>query len=119
VYKTLVVLRASRGHPMLIVIPGNQELDLKQTAKEVNEKNIQMAPQREAERLTGLLVGGISPLALLNRGFDVFIDQSALKLEEIYISGGKRGVNLKVKVTDIIKVTGAKPIEATVSGENG
>ena len=66
VYKTLVALRP-KGKPLLIMLAGDQELDLKRVAKAVGEKKVRMASHKEAENLTGLQVGGISALALLNR----------------------------------------------------
>jgi Cys-tRNA(Pro)/Cys-tRNA(Cys) deacylase len=93
VYKTLVVLR-SQGKPMLIIIAGDRELDLKKVSREIGEKKVRMASHNEAETLTGLQVGGISALALLNRPFDVFIDQPATDLTHILVSAGKRGINL-------------------------
>ncbi len=113
VFKTLVVLPESgQGRPLLVVVPGPQELDLKGLGAQpaVGEKRLRMATQREAEQLTGLLVGGISPLALLQKGFRIFIDQSALDLETLYLSGGQRGVNLKVGTADLLRVTGATPV---------
>lgn len=112
VYKTLVVLR-DKGRPMLIIVAGNRELDLRQTAKAVGEKTVNMAPLREAERLTGLKVGGISSLALLGRGFDVYLDMPAQGLETIVVSAGQRGINLRIKVSDLANITGAKFITAT------
>lgn len=109
VYKTLVVLR-ERGRPMLVMVPGGFQLNLKLMARAVGEKSVRMASQKEAERLTGLRVGGISALALLNRGFDVFIDQSALSLDEVIISAGRRGIDLRLKVSDLIRVARAKPV---------
>jgi Cys-tRNA(Pro)/Cys-tRNA(Cys) deacylase len=114
VYKTLVVLRQQpRAKPMLIMIAADRQLNLKRVAKTVKEKKVQMASHQEAERLTGLKVGGISALALLNKGFDVYIDQRAKVLETILVSAGQRGVNLELKVADLVKVTGARWIEAT------
>jgi len=112
VYKTLVVQR-ERGKPLLVMIAADRELDLKRLAAAVGEKKLHMATQRDAERLTGLQVGGISALALLNRGFDVFIDRTASEPAEIYVSGGQRGVNLRLAVADLIRVTGARIVEAT------
>ena len=94
VYKTLVVLRESKGKSLLIMIPAHREVDLKLLAKEMGEKRLRMATQREAEQLTGLQVGGISALALLNRGFEVCLDASAQSLEKIHISAGVRGIDL-------------------------
>jgi Cys-tRNA(Pro)/Cys-tRNA(Cys) deacylase len=112
VYKTLVALRPA-GKPMLILIAGDRELDLKQVAKAVGEKKVRMASHKEAEALTGLQVGGISALALLNRPFDVFIDRPATGLPHILVSAGKRGINLRLAVPDLIRVTQAQIIDAT------
>ena len=113
VFKTLVVLPESgKGRPLLVVVPGDRELDLKVLGQQpgVDEKKLRMATQREAESLTGLLVGGISPLALLQKGFRIFIDRSARDFDRIYLSGGERGVNLHVAVPDLLRVTGATPV---------
>ena len=112
VFKTLVVLR-SKGKPMLVMIAGDRELDLKRVAQAVGEKKVRMALHREAEELTGLQVGGISALALLNRPFEVFIDRRATELSQVLISAGQRGINLRLAVSDLIRVTRARVIEAT------
>jgi Cys-tRNA(Pro)/Cys-tRNA(Cys) deacylase len=112
VYKTLVVL-PPQGKPMLIMVAGSRELDLKAVAKSVGQKKVQMAAKREAESLTGLQTGGISALALLHKNFSVYIDKPALKLERILISAGKRGVNLELPVQDLIRLTKARVIEAS------
>lgn len=107
VFKTIVVFREGKGKPILALVPGSQEVNLKSLAKAVGEKKLQTASQREAEKLTGLLSGGISPLALINRGFQVIIDQSALLYEQIYVSGGQRGLNIRLSPQDIINLTRA------------
>jgi Cys-tRNA(Pro)/Cys-tRNA(Cys) deacylase len=112
VFKTLVTL-ADNGRHLLIVIPGDRELNPRLAARAVQAKHLQMAPQREAERLTGLKVGGISPLALLDKPFEVYLDASGAQLEEIYISGGQRGIDLRLRVADLLAVTRAKVIGAT------
>ena len=112
VYKTLVVVRP-RGRALLAIVPGDKELDLRLLARSLGEKSLEMASQRQAESMTGLLVGGISALALLNKGFDVVIDRTALKLEEVLVSAGQRGINLRLRVADLISVTGARAVEAT------
>jgi Cys-tRNA(Pro)/Cys-tRNA(Cys) deacylase len=71
-----------------------------------------MATYRQAEQLTGLRVGGISALALLNRPFEVYIDESALSFPQILVSGGQRGVDLQLRVTDLLQVTQAQPVGA-------
>lgn len=107
VYKTLVVLREGRGKPILALLPGPEELDLKALARAVGEKKVHLPTEREAERLTGLQAGGISPLALLNRGFQVVVDSSAQSYPEIYISGGQRGLNIRLPVSALVSLTQA------------
>lgn len=102
VFKTIVVVRPAGGKPILAVIPGPNRVDLKALAKAVGEKKVKLATQREAEQLTGLQVGGISPLALLNRGFQVWLDERALEFDEIHLSGGQRGLNIRLRVQDVI-----------------
>ena len=112
VYKTLVVLR-DRGRPMLVMVPGNLELDERLFARSVGEKHVAMAPKVEAERLTGLQVGGIGALALIGKRFDVFLDQRAEALETILVNGGRRGLNLRLRVDQLRAITGASSVEAT------
>jgi Cys-tRNA(Pro)/Cys-tRNA(Cys) deacylase len=112
VYKTLVVQR-EQGKPLLVMVSADRELNLKLLATSIGEKKLHMAAHREAEQLTGLQVGGISALALLNRGFDIFMDRAVTEQEEIYVSAGQRGVNLRLAVDDLLHVTGARLVEAT------
>lgn len=107
VFKTIVVIRDGKGKPILAVTPGPLEVDLKALAKAVGEKKLALPTEKEAERLTGLQAGGISPLALLNRGFQVVIDETAILFDEIYISGGQRGLNIRLPVEALAELTGA------------
>ena len=116
VYKTLVVLADGNRH-LLVMAPGGRELDLRVVAREVGAKAVRMALQRDAERLTGLKVGGISPLALLDRRFEVYLNVTAVALESLYLNGGQRGVNLRLKVVDLLAVTGARAIATAPPGE--
>ena len=111
VFKTIVVKRTVRGKPILAVIPGNKVVDLKKLAKSVGEKKLLLTTQSEAEDITKLQAGGISPLALLNRGFQVVIDISAWAHDDIHISGGERGLNIRLPVDDLIKLTNAQLAE--------
>jgi Cys-tRNA(Pro)/Cys-tRNA(Cys) deacylase len=109
VFKTLVVLPPDpKGRPILAIVPGNRELELKKLAQVTGEKKLRMATQREAESLTGLLVGGISALALLNKGFRVYLDTAANDYEQIAVSAGQRGINLQLGVKDLVKVVQAR-----------
>ncbi|MBN1430288.1 MAG: aminoacyl-tRNA deacylase [Anaerolineae bacterium] len=115
VYKTLVVQADDVGFkPMLILVAADRALDLKKTAQAVGAKKVHMSRHTDAERLTGLKVGGISALALLNKGFTVYLDEWATLLDFIVVSAGQRGLNLKLGVDDLIRVTGAQVIEVSM-----
>jgi Cys-tRNA(Pro)/Cys-tRNA(Cys) deacylase len=107
IYKTIVVKR-ERGKPILAVIPGNSELDLKALATALGEKKVHLPTEKEAEGLTGLQAGGISPLALINKGFQVVIDASAQAQAEIHVSGGQRGLNIRLAPGDLARLTSAR-----------
>ena len=108
VFKTIVVTRQYKGKPVLALVPAPREVNLKALSRALGEKKVHLATQKEAEQLTGLQVGGISPLALLQRGFQVIIDISATSLEEIYISGGQRGINICLATEDLVELTRAE-----------
>ena len=108
VFKTIVVTREKGKKPILAVIPGPGTVDLKLLAAFLGEKKVYLPTEREAEQITGLQAGGISPLALINKGFQVVIDSIAQSYSEIHVSGGQRGLNLKLSVTDLIKLTNGR-----------
>jgi Cys-tRNA(Pro)/Cys-tRNA(Cys) deacylase len=107
VFKTLVTL-PDQGKPILAVVPADSELDLKALAAAAGVKKVRMAPQAEAERMTGLQKGGISALALLNKGFVVYLDRSALAHERIAMSAGERGIQVALAPGDFIRLTNAR-----------
>ena len=106
VFKTIVVTRKP-GKPLLVVVPGSHEVNLKAVAKAVREKKVFLATHAEAEKLTRLQTGGISPLALLNKGFSVILDESAREHAVIHISGGVLGMNIRLGVDDLIRLVNA------------
>ncbi len=107
VFKTIVTKR-EKGKPVLAVIPAPHVVDLKLLASFLGEKKMHLPTEREAEQLTGLQAGGISPLALINKGFQVVIDAAAQSFDEIYISGGQRGLDILLGVGDLVKLVNAK-----------
>jgi Cys-tRNA(Pro)/Cys-tRNA(Cys) deacylase len=109
VFKTLVVQYLS-GKSMLVMIPANMNLNLKKLAKAVGEKKVKMATHHEAERVTGLQVGGISAIPLLNQGFVILLDAEAENHKRIYISAGKRGIQIRLAVEDLLSITKAKMV---------
>ncbi len=108
VFKTIVVARDKPKKPLLVVVPGDSEVDLKLLAAALGEKKVYLPTEREAEQLTGLQAGGISPLALINKGFLIVIDSSAQALGEIHVSGGQRGLNIRLAASDLAKLTNAR-----------
>jgi len=108
VFKTIVVQREKKGKSILAVIPGSAEVDLKKLAKALGEKKLTLPTEHEAEHVTGLQAGGISPLALLNKGFQVILDSSAQKFGEIHVSGGQRGLNIRLPVDALVRLTNAR-----------
>jgi Cys-tRNA(Pro)/Cys-tRNA(Cys) deacylase len=116
VFKTIVVTREKPAKPLLVVIPGNHEVDLKALAAVLGEKKVHLPTQRDAETLTGLQAGGISPLALINKGFQVILDQTASQHELIHISGGQRGLNIRLPVKALVDLTRARlaPVSSPV-----
>jgi len=119
VFKTIVVKREKPGKVILAVIPGTHEVNLKSLAACLGEKKVRLTTQNEAEQLTGLQAGGISPLALINKGFQVVLDESALQFGQIHISGGQRGLNIRIPVNALIELTNARLGSIGTPLENG
>lgn len=111
VFKTLVALADDpRRKPLLVIVPGPETLDLRVLAKAVNVKKVKMATHDQAEALTGLQTGGISALALINKGFDVYLDDRAQAFERIAVSAGQRGANILLPVKELVKLVNARVV---------
>lgn len=108
VYKTIVLKRGGMGKPILALVPATSSVDTKKAASSLKEKKIYVPSQKEAEEMTGLQAGGISPLALVNHGFQVLVDQSAKERGRIVISAGEWGLQVRVGVDDLVLLTGAR-----------
>jgi Cys-tRNA(Pro)/Cys-tRNA(Cys) deacylase len=116
VYKTLVV-QLKDGNHALVMVPSDQELDLKKFARSIGEKKVTMSTKRGAETATGLRTGGIGALALTHKRWGNYLDESAQQHEAICVNAGQRGINLRVKVADLISVLNAKVVNVIVSAE--
>ena len=101
-FKTLVTVGKSKKNYVFIV-PGDQELDLKKAAKACNEKSIEMIKSKELLPLTGYIHGGCSPVGM-KKLFKTFIHISAKDYETIFVSGGKRGIQIELSLADLEKV---------------
>lgn len=106
VYKTLVTIGKSGGY-YVFVIPIEAELDLKKAARAVGEKSVEMIPVKELTNVTGYVRGGCTAIGMKKK-FPTVIDESAKDLGQIYVSGGKIGMQLCLKPDDLKRVSGAK-----------
>jgi Cys-tRNA(Pro)/Cys-tRNA(Cys) deacylase len=104
VFKTL--LTSVDGRLVVGIVPVSGQLDLKAVAAAVGGKKATMADPAAAERATGYVVGGISPLGQ-KRAHPTVLDASAMAHDVVYVSGGRRGLDLGLSPTDLVRVTGA------------
>lgn len=106
VYKTLVTVGKSGAH-YVFVIPVAEELDLKKAAAAAGEKNVSMLLSRLLLPLTGYVHGGCSPVGM-KKQFPTFIDESAVLLESMFVSGGRIGLQIKISPDDLAGAVEAK-----------
>ena len=102
VYKTLVTQGVSR-ELYVFVIPVDKELDLKKAAKSAGEKSLQMIHVKDITKYTGYIRGGCSPVGM-KKLYKTFIQEEARDLENICVSGGKKGLQVKLEPMDLIKI---------------
>jgi len=108
VFKTLMA--SVDGRLAVAVVPVSGQLDLKALARAVGGSKAVMADKGAAERATGYVVGGISPVGQ-KRPHPTVVDASALAHPTIYVSAGRRGLDLEITAADLVAVTGATTAE--------
>ncbi len=102
VFKTLLVQLSSK-ELIVAIIPVCSKLDLKKIANIFKVKKAMMADKNEAQKVTGYLLGGISPLGQKKRLITV-VDKSAKDFDTIFVSGGKRGLDVEIYLSDLEKL---------------
>ena len=103
VFKTLVVKNDS-GQLAVAILPVNQMLSMKAMAKALGAKKVEMADKLAVQRSTGYVLGGVSPLAQKRR-LQTIIEQSAQHCATIFISGGRRGLEIEMAANDLADIT--------------
>lgn len=111
-FKTLV-MEGKSGNYYVFVIPIEKEVDRKAAAKAVGEKTVDMVHVKDIQKITGYIRGGCSPIGM-KKMFPTVFDSSAEDFEEIYVSGGRIGLTLKVPVKDLLSVTRGMTAEITM-----
>ena len=106
VYKTLVL----KGENIFVcMVPVQEEIDLKAMAKVIKEKKVEMIHVKDILTLTGYVRGGCSPFAMKKK-YPTYIQEDIILQDEIIVSGGKIGIQIKLKVEDFLKVSEAQEI---------
>lgn len=109
VFKTLVA-KGDKTGIIVAVISGSETVNLKALAKSSKNKKIALIPVKELLGITGYIRGGCSPIGMKKK-FPVFLDMRASNFEEIYVNAGVRGILVKLKVEDLLKVTDGTVVE--------
>ncbi len=106
VFKTLIAQLDGQALVMALV-PVDQQLDLKKLARAAHAKKADMAGTSQAQKATGYLVGGISPLGQ-KKHLALYLDQSAGNWPSIYVSGGRRGLEVALAPADLLALAGGR-----------
>jgi len=107
VYKTLVL----KGENIFVcMVPVQEEIDLKAMAKAIKEKKVEMIHVKDILTLTGYVRGGCSPFAMKKK-YPTYIQEDIILQDEIIVSGGKIGMQIKLKVEDFLKVSEAQIVD--------
>jgi Cys-tRNA(Pro)/Cys-tRNA(Cys) deacylase len=101
------VLKGDKSGYFVCIIPGAAELDLKAAAKVSGNKSCEMIPMKELLNITGYIRGACSPLGM-KKQFPTYIDDSYKSFDNIYVSAGKRGLQIQLNPLDLIQIVNIK-----------
>ena len=114
VYKTLIIYSVATEQPMIVMLASDTQLDLKKIATASGEKKVKMMKHADAEKATGLQVGGMTALMLMDKNWQVYIDSPATQLQNIVISAGQRGLQLRIPVSPLLTLIKARIADVSV-----
>ena len=106
VFKTLVVV-SETGELAVGIVPVGGQLSMKSVARHLGFKKVKMAPPGDVERATGYVLGGVSPLGQKRR-LKTVIDDSAQSLDRMFVSAGRRGLEISLSPSDLARLTNAR-----------
>ena len=105
-FKTIVTVGKSQGY-YVFALPIDKEIDLKKAAKVVGEKNLELLPVKDINKVTGYIRGGCTPIGM-KKAYPTVVHESAKDFDEIIVSGGRLGTQIFLNPDDLIKVTRGK-----------
>jgi len=113
-FKTLIA-RVKDGELVVALVPVSRSLDLRLLARAANAKSADMAPAKDAERATGYVTGGISPFGQ-RRTMRAFADASITALETVFVSAGRRGLQVEVRPGDLLRLLRVEAVSLSSAG---
>ncbi len=114
VVKTLI-MEDDSGAPLVVLMHGDREVSVKALARQLGRRSIEPCRPEVAQRHSGYLVGGTSPLGTRRR-MPVFVERTILDLEVVYLNGGSRGFLVGVPPRAVAELLGATPVDAAIDG---
>ncbi len=115
VFKTLVLKGDRTGH-FVCVVPGNREVDLKKAAKASGNKKAEMIHMKDLLAVTGYIRGGCSPVGM-KKPFPTFFHESCMNYDEIFVSAGMRGLQLKIAPQHLVDFVGAECVDLVAENQ--
>jgi Cys-tRNA(Pro) deacylase len=109
VVKTLV-MEDDAGNPFIVLMHGEKEVSLKELARAMGAKNVETTSRRDAQRLTGYTVGGISPFGS-RRSLPVYVQSTILELPYLYINAGRQGFIVGMKPATLVNLLDPVPVD--------